>query len=163
VNYNLRITMKKLFLLIFPVLTGLSSSHIHAAEEKPWTAANITGGIGSGVSLAFWAAKAAKYTGKVAVVRGGSIVILGLDIIPRLILDTACIGTSVRGDKNLTFLSTGINTLCCLGSACSLALWAPAIIANYSNPLFIARGVIDALQIILTGRRVWLYSKQKAS
>ena len=135
---------------------ALFSSGIHASDNVVWQGANVLGGTGSALSFAFWAEK----IGNVAVIPGRGVVLTGLAAIPRVILDAACVGTSIRGDKNLTTLSAAINLGCFIGSAYSLVLWAPAIIANFNNPLYAARGAIDILQMVLTGTRLYKCHKK---
>jgi hypothetical protein len=139
---------------------GSIPSKTYTSEDQAWSFANAIGGAGSALSFAYWAEKMVKHGGLI-IRPDAPIMFVGLDVIPRLVLDALCVGTSLRGDKNLTWFSKVINGICCAGSIYSLYFWGPAIIAHYNNPLFIARGMIDLLQIALTAKRVFGNNNEK--
>jgi len=135
-------TKKTLFQSIIFLNILLCSSKSYTACPMLWKAINIIGGAGSTLSVAFWA----PYT-----------IAFPHAILPRVILDASCVGASIRNDQNKTKQAIFLNGGCLIGSAYSLGLWVPAIVKNFSNPLYVARGVIDALQIVLAAKRLYSY------
>lgn len=128
--------MKKL-LSIAALVMAVQAPQAHASDENAlWKGLNVLGGIGSAASFIYWAET--------------------FPYLPRLALDATCVGTSVYGNKkSMAPLAIALNIGCLVGSAYSLWYWMPAIMAHLNSPLFVARGVIDLIQIGLTTKRLY--------
>lgn len=134
-----------LVLLSFAQYSPMYSSQNPLEETAAEEIADGAGLIGSLASFGYWTPiilNKIHSTGVLATLNSGHL--------PRLAIDAACVTSSACGNKS----SFALNIACLLGSTASLAVWGPMILANINNPLILARGFIDGLQIILALRKL---------
>jgi hypothetical protein len=114
------------------------------AMTSGWKLLNNFGALGSLGSFMLWTPQTLSM-----IDRYGFAAAIKSTHIPRLVVDAACVAAAHYKMRT----PVALNTLCLLGSAASLAFWAPAICTNLYKPFYVARGVIDMVQMILAARR----------